>query len=49
MTNSNVACPVQCLCVVQLAVKQDKVEDVKTLSQYFLLLDNILLLTKYII
>ena len=34
MTKSEVSCPGQCLCVAQLGVKEDKVEDVKTLSQY---------------
>ena len=32
--NSEVPCPVQCLCVAQSGVKEDKLEDVKTLSQY---------------
>ncbi len=34
MINSEVVCPGQCLCIAQLGVKEDKVEDVKTLSQY---------------
>jgi hypothetical protein len=34
MINSEVVCPGQCLYVGQLGVKEDEVEDVKTLSQY---------------
>ena len=34
MVGSEVAGPVQCPCLAQLGYKEDKVEDVKALSQY---------------